>query len=754
MKRYISALAATMAFAISLAAQEPEGNDENIIYKDDINSVHLAKTVTESTNGEYQITLSSFVTGTKETHESTIREPIDFTLVLDMSSSMENDIGGEEYFPHFDVQLAINWVKYNGNYAYCPYGVLNSYGNYCTYYFKHTDGNYYPVKSVSFTWNGLTYYCQYFETNETVTNPVTGSRFKKRYFLGDTTNGYDADCLAGLNIPVERKETGSASEWSGYRPVTAYCTTDYYGILFRGTLYSQCGMSALWNAMASLYNVILEDDTENLNDETGHHRIGIVKFADAYSASIGNNTYPNGYSYSQIVNTQTPVGDYSDFSHYVQTIEPGSWTRTDYGLRLASEILSKSNNDGKTRKHVVILFSDGTPEDGYNNFTTVSNLALPYAKSLKANGVEIYSIIFRNSPSQNAVMFMEYSSSDYPDASSLSDPGDKAFDKYLFIAHNGEQLDLVFRNIGLNTTKTEIGYNLTESNQVVFDALTKHFLLPDDVTSSDTHRIGVYTRDFLGIIDGVYSFSEKLTPLPGANISLGGEDNREIIVSGFNFAENWCGLWRRFDILGIMHDSWQGKELVITIPIVVDPANPGGASMVTNEASSGIYNDDGTGHPDFDHPLKPFPIPEVSLPNIVVVKNGMKTNNSAIFVVTRLNADGTEDSTYEPFTVMAIADGTGTAKIRLKLVGEGRYKVSEQSWSWAYDSTPTATYAKDDGHTSVQGNTITRNVLGATADSTENGTLYIFTNTDRKNIPAHDEDAVNNVFFTPQVVIQ
>lgn len=729
------------------------GNEEQTIYKDDVNSIKLNKEVAESTNGEYMITLSSFVTGTRETHEALEKKPIDFTLVLDMSGSMGLAINDTEMFKHDNARLAPD-CTYNNMAIYSPYGYSDDFGNCTQYYYKHNDGNLYPVKRFSSNWGGTVYYFG-FTTAETVTHSVTGATIPKYYYLGgNRTSGYSAVHLSDTGSPCRYNGSGDPTDWSNYTLDWDYASRDPNSSipLYIGPLYSRSRMAALWNGVKTFFETVYADDTEYMTDETGHHRVGVVKFATEYTSTIGNT-----YNYSQIVFPWTKIQDCLYYKDDIQNIAAGGWTRTDQGMRLAKEIKSKSTSDGKDRRNVVILFTDGLPaastSQGMTN-TAVANGAISYAKQLKAGGAEVYVMALVSNPSDFMLTSMEYISSDYPNATDMNNGGDKEFDKYLSFVRTGESMAAIFEAIGSNSSRTEIGYSLTESNQVVFDALTKHFLLPEDITSTDTHRIGVYTRDFRGIVDGAYNFDPTLKPLLGARVSLGGDNNREIIVSGFDFAENWCGLWRNFNWLGQMNDVWQGKELVIKIPIIVDPANPGGANMTTNEATSGIYNDDGTGHPDFSNPLKPFPIPEVSLPNIVVVKNGMKANNSAIFVVTRVNSDGTLDSTYEPFTVMAIADGTGTAKIRLKLVGEGRYKVSEQSWSWAYDSTPTATYAKDDGHTSVQGNTITRNVLGATADSTENGTLYIFTNTDRKNIPAHDEDAVNNVFFTPQVVIQ
>ncbi|MCQ2126778.1 MAG: hypothetical protein MJZ06_05035 [Bacteroidaceae bacterium] len=59
--------------------------------------------------------------------------------------------------------------------------------------------------------------------------------------------------------------------------------------------------------------------------------------------------------------------------------------------------------------------------------------------------------------------------------------------------------------------------------------------------------------------------------------------------------------------------------------------------------------------------------------------------------------------------------------------------------------------AKDDSKTETGSNYVIRNVGTETEDKAEKGTVFNFTNTRRSgsDVPAHGEDAVNNVFFTP-----
>ncbi|MBO6249225.1 MAG: hypothetical protein J6N54_10475, partial [Bacteroidales bacterium] len=107
------------------------------------NGVSSTKTRSEpDENGVYKLTLESFVTGVTTTVVTA--EPVDIVLVLDVSGSMNKTIDTYDYSP-----------RQNTDYTY------NSYGN-NTYYYKHTDGNYYAVNrntgSSGGWFGGTTYY--------------------------------------------------------------------------------------------------------------------------------------------------------------------------------------------------------------------------------------------------------------------------------------------------------------------------------------------------------------------------------------------------------------------------------------------------------------------------------------------------------------------------------------------------------------------------------------------------------------------
>lgn len=796
--------------------------DDVIKYRDDVNSVKLYKSVEKYTdaygeiNDEYLITLEAFVTGTKETHEIEVRKPMDMALLLDVSGSMGATITADKYYPvgrsveigydivkYEDYELSRDWINVGGVSHPFLLSLSTTAPAQCSQlYFRHTDGNYYPIRRGYWSYSihnekitdisgntlkGNIDYIYYEVPDEpTIDNLFSENALTMRYFLGrnQETGNYEALPTSCTSAPLKLKEgktpgstdmadyyaipgffvcTGAAS--GSHTPTNAMITNAGKVILYQGkNLGIKSRIGALVDATASFLDVIAQDDAEHLDDEKGHHRFGIVKFAGDKSDETGNTMYAKQeattlyrYNNTQILKPFGPISEASVAKTLMSQLVPAGSTNTDWALEKVEELFSNATNDGKERDRTLVIFTDGSPTRSSSFETVVANKAISIAKSLKEGGVTIYVVGLIDDPADNVMRFLEYLSSDYPDASSMTDGGTgKQFDKYFSLASTGEQLSSIFSTIADQTAKTEIGYNLNESGQVVLDALTKHFLLPERVTASDNllDQIGVYTREFRGIVNDAYNFSTELVPLEGATVSLGGEDNREIIVSGFDFADNWCGLWRSVDRYGKITNSWQGKELVITIPIIVDPRNPGGAEVATNEAYSGIYNKKSDGTPDMDNPIRKFPVPTQSMPNIVIMKDGMADDDCAIFKIIKMK-DGTDEEApgYEPFTVMLISKD-GKAKAKVKLNTYGRYKVVEDNWSWSYTVTPTTSYEPDDGGTKTGDHYVIRNLNEKTEDPTEKGTTYKFTNKKRTGIAAHDEDAVNNVFFTPQTVVR
>ena len=137
------------------------------------------------------------------------------------------------------------------------------------------------------------------------------------------------------------------------------------------------------DALKSAVNTFIGEVANNAFDNEVDHRISIVKFAGKIKNSEGNDWYEEGwqaYNYSQVVEELTNVNGSGaqTLKNAVNELQPAGATRADYGMQLAAEELSSSNND-----KVVVMFTDGTPTSNNTFDSYVANDAVTAAKKLK-----------------------------------------------------------------------------------------------------------------------------------------------------------------------------------------------------------------------------------------------------------------------------------------------------------------------------------------------------------------------------------
>lgn len=255
----------------------------------------------------------------------------------------------------------------------------------------------------------------------------------------------------------------------------------------------------------------------------------------------------------------------------IDALDAEGATRTDLGMELAEMILAESNRENK----IVVLLTDGVPTSWSEFDTEVANDAVEAALSMKEDGVHIFSMYLGN-PSSASANFLQAVSSNYPEATSISDRGDQAADSY-YAAHSSslgieEMLTAIVNTINANSQLNE--------SAVVTDELTPWFELPD---GSDPDQIAVYTVD-----KTASGWSEDEVLFENANIEIVGGDKIE--VTGFNFAYH-CVTEEPKQSGG----NDYGRKLVIYIPIVeADNADTFGGYLPTNEEAAIYPNGDET----------------------------------------------------------------------------------------------------------------------------------------------------------------
>lgn len=361
------------------------------------------------------------------------------------------------------------------------------------------------------------------------------------------------------------------------------------------------GSQSKINALKDAVNGFIDKVAE----KSPNSSIAVVKFAGDEKIETGNDTYwDGGYcNYSQTVIGLTAAGTgAAALKAKVSALDPDGPTAADYGMNRAKSIIdSVKNND---HQKVVIMFTDGEPNHSNGFSTTVANDAIKASKSIKEAGATVYTIgCFGTTPSSDTDTYMNYVSSNYPNATSMTSGGAKADPaNYYKTVSSAADLNNIFTDISHTIGGTDV--KLT-STSVLRDVISDSFTLPEGYKDGD---ITAYSVDCMGKNGDTYTWAN--TPDAGKyTVTVDPSDNKTINVTGFSYADNWV------DQFGVKDSpsggTSHGKKLVVEIPIV--PEQDATGSVKTNGDASGIYADSTVKDPD-----EKFPSPVVYIPYFTV----------------------------------------------------------------------------------------------------------------------------------------
>lgn len=342
---------------------------------------------------------------------------------------------------------------------------------------------------------------------------------------------------------------------------------------------------------------------DETNEVAPESKISIIKFAGNTTDAVGNDTYEvqtglfstENRNYSQIVTDLTTVsGNTGSLKSTVDSLIAAGATSADYGLAHAKTVLDKSTSDNK----VVIMLTDGEPnyQNGFDS--DVANSAIATSKAMKADGTLVYTIgCWEDDPEADSNMdkYMNYVSSNYPEAADLDTPGTpNEIQRYYQTAATSTGLTEIFQAISKETggaaTKT-----LTQTT-VIKDIIGDHFMIPE------SGKVTVETWNCTGMTDGKYTWVKDADVTSLATVA-----GKSITVTGFDFSANWVGTHTANGNV-----TYRGQKLVIVIDIEVDPASDAWGDTVTNAAGSGLYDESGK-------MLQAFPTPTCHIPYFTVV---------------------------------------------------------------------------------------------------------------------------------------
>lgn len=393
---------------------------------------------------------------------------------------------------------------------------------------------------------------------------------------------------------------GFGAHHDGRRLPPKTSSADTAGIQF----YSRMKIDVLRSAVKGFVNSVSAKSPDS--------NIAIVKFGAEINNEIGNDFNGSGWNYTQIVKELTPASNAEALNTAVDGLQAAGYTPSYLGLQLANEIIQKDPN--KDRQKVVVLFTDGEPND-YDHRTdgftpAAANQAIANSKSIKDAKATVYTIgCFGTTPSDTSDTgkYMNYVSSNYPNATSMTSGGDKADPaNYYKTVSSAADLNNIFTDISQTIGGTTVTLG---STSVLRDVISDYFKLPE---GADKNSITAYSVDCTAVNDdGTYTWSANHD---GTKYSVTVE-GKTINVTGFDYAANWVG---KDTITGKMHTP--AKKLVVEIPIV--PEQDATGSVKTNGDASGIYADS-----TVKDPVQTFPSPVVYIPYFTVVHVASTVND-------------------------------------------------------------------------------------------------------------------------------
>lgn len=531
-------LTASAADPVTVPSTHHNNNQED--------GIVLTKSAVPKDDGTVDISISAHTTGEVVSH-STVT-PTDIVLVLDVSGSVDDNV------------TTSTISGYNS--------VLG--GDQSTWFFITFPR--YGFDSTSTTY--------YIDKNGTKI-PVT--------YAGEDDNDYDF-YTDGSSYYYPMMESGYNNQELSYPIVQFYEATV--------TTTTQNKMEVLKAGAKAFIETTLAKNA-GITDESKMHRISIIKYADDSfydgtsstqipSLTVGNNKNSSGYNYTQVVHALAPVtgANATSLKNAIDSLDAGGATAIDYGMNLAKNLLADQAPpaDGTTRAEAIIAFTDGEPNHSNGFDTSVANNALAIASALQStDGVSIYTISVAPNADASVLgtdqtnQFMHYLSSNYPNATSMSNPGTGDITKGYYMTPDGDHaLEAIFTGIMQDIGAPHVTMGTTA---VLTDAISSYFTLADGTNS-------------ISLMTAAKTATGWDNPVVDSSLSYElSSDGKTIKVTGFDYDANYISTTPR-------EGTFYGKALVVQMNVkpvndIIDagasvhngtlPTNAGSAFLADSE---------------------------------------------------------------------------------------------------------------------------------------------------------------------------
>lgn len=287
----------------------------------------------------------------------------------------------------------------------------------------------------------------------------------------------------------------------------------------------------------------------------------------------------------------------TSFSTAIDNLSASGATRASYGMEMANNVFA--NNSSEERSRVVVFFTDGEPgKSGYE--TSEAGRAIAQAHATKNTyGAKVFSVGMFDNPSTHVGKFMDYVSSNYPNANASSNwlgnwtitHGNKDADKFYMTVEN-DNLSDVFQTISGSILKPGVTAN---ADTVLTDTLSQYFDF-DGVTVENGTVTGVTVKKVAYAGNDAWATDgEDITSV--VTVHLNG---KAVEVSGFDYSDEKNVVTDR--------TTPSGYKLVVTFNVKPDIS-------YTNWDASGEYaTNKGNAtvtHPNIEEPIAIAASPEV-----------------------------------------------------------------------------------------------------------------------------------------------
>lgn len=427
------------------------------------------------------------------------------------------------------------------------------------------------------------------------------------------------------------------------------------------------------------------------SDSSGSYWINTGLFIDGKLKNYGNsskntNTQLIARDYKKaLVSVNTDGSVTSSITTAISNIAASGATRTSYGMEMANKVFENNPIEGSDRRRIVVVFTDGQPGfDGYDKDEASAAVGKSYIAK-NTYGATVYTVGLYSSASTNVTNFMNYLSSNYPKAQSMTNNGVTPVTEYVpaaqvssygtyyylnngnyervyycdgqflghsagwytqqhgFGSHPGTPIDPNTTQFYVQQTTTPAvatKYYMTTSSSGELDRIFQNISQDIQHPSTDiTLNANAELRDQISsvfdvkddstitvsTVEGTYNASGE--PMWGTETQVSSQSfsGRNIGVTGFDYSSNYIA------------EGHNGKKLVVTITNLIPNDGFGDSKMLSNAPGAGIYESASATTPTAE-----FPSPWTKVPVYTKVLDfSMAANIATNVLQTNSNLNGT-----------------------------------------------------------------------------------------------------------------